>query len=103
MTEPSPTPSSNATPARRRERGRTPRSTGASLAPLPRLTNRWPPLEILTAEQVERIVVAAFRVLEESGLEIRGAAAREVYRSAGAMWTRVRRWSASAATSSRRI
>jgi trimethylamine---corrinoid protein Co-methyltransferase len=72
-------------PSRRRERGRSQRSTGPSLAPLPRLANRWPPLEILTPEQVERIVLAAFRVLEEAGLEIRSAAAREVYRRAGAL------------------
>jgi trimethylamine--corrinoid protein Co-methyltransferase len=72
-------------PSRRRERGRAQRSTGPSLAALPRLANRWAPLEILTPEQVERIVLAAFRVLEEAGLEIRSAAAREVYRRAGAL------------------
>ena len=72
-------------PSRRRERGRGARSTGPSLAPIPRLTNRWPPLEILTGEQVERIVLAAFRVLEEAGLEIRSPAARELYRRAGAL------------------
>jgi len=74
-----------ATAPRRRERGRSGRSTGPSLAPIPRLRNRWPPLEILTAEQVERIVLAAFRVLEEAGLEIRSTAARDVYRRAGAL------------------
>lgn len=47
--------------------------------------NSWPPLEILTGEQVERILVAAFRVLEEAGLEIRSAAARAVYARAGAI------------------
>ena len=73
------------TPSRRREGGRAPRSTGPSLAPLPRLANRWPPLEILSAEQVERILVAAFRVLEEAGLEIRSAAAREVFARVGAL------------------
>jgi trimethylamine---corrinoid protein Co-methyltransferase len=72
-------------PARRRERGRPARSTGATLAPLPRLANRWAPLEILSTEQVERIVDAAFRILEEAGLEIRSAAARSVYRQAGAL------------------
>ena len=71
--------------SRRRGGGRAPRSTGPSLAPLPRLTNRFPPLEILTAEQVERIMAAAFRILEEAGLEIRSAEAREAYRSAGAL------------------
>jgi trimethylamine---corrinoid protein Co-methyltransferase len=70
---------------RRRERGRAPRSTGPQLAPLPRLANPWAPLEILSAEQVERILSAAFRVLEEAGLEIRSEAARAVYRRAGAL------------------
>jgi trimethylamine---corrinoid protein Co-methyltransferase len=73
------------TRSRRRGGGRTPRSTGPSLAPLPRLTNHFPPLEILSAEQVERILIAAFRILEEAGLEIRSSAARAVYRSAGAL------------------
>jgi len=72
-------------PSRRRDRGRAPRASGPSLAPLPRLTNRWAPLEILNAEQLERILEAAYRVLEEAGLEIRSAAAREVYRRAGAL------------------
>lgn len=71
--------------AGRRNRGRVPRNIGPSLAPLPRLTNRWAPLEILSGEQVERILLAAFRVLEEAGLEIRSAAARDVYRRAGAV------------------
>jgi trimethylamine--corrinoid protein Co-methyltransferase len=74
-----------ATSSRRRGGGRAARSTGPSLAPLPRLANCWPPLEILSAEQVERILIAAFRILEEAGLEIRSSAAREVYRSAGAL------------------
>jgi len=71
-------------PARRRGTGRAPRSTGPTLAPLQRLEVPWSPLEILSAEQVERILVAAWRVLEEAGLEIRSAAARDVYRKAGA-------------------
>jgi trimethylamine--corrinoid protein Co-methyltransferase len=69
---------------RRRERTRAVRSTGPTLHPIPRLENPWPPLEILTAEQVERILLAAFRVLEEAGLEIRSAAARAVFARAGA-------------------
>jgi trimethylamine--corrinoid protein Co-methyltransferase len=71
--------------SRRRDRGRAQRSAGPSLAPLPRLAVRWAPLEILSAEQVERIVLAAYRVLEEAGLEIRSPAAREVYARAGAL------------------
>jgi trimethylamine---corrinoid protein Co-methyltransferase len=70
---------------RRRAGARVPRSTGPSLAPLPRLANHFPPLEILDGEQVERILEAAFRILEEAGLEIRSAEARAVYRAAGAL------------------
>jgi trimethylamine--corrinoid protein Co-methyltransferase len=72
-------------PPRRRERSRAPRSTGPSLAPIPRLKNPWAPLEVLTGEQVERILAAAYRVLEEAGLEIRSAPARAIYAQAGAL------------------
>lgn len=75
-------PENTPVPARRRERAA--RSTGPSTAPLPRLTNRWAPVEILSAEQVERILAAAFRLLEEGGLEIRSAEARAIYAKAGA-------------------
>ncbi len=71
--------------SRRRDRGRAPRSTGPSLAPLRRLSNPWAPLEVLTSEQVERILAAAFQILEEAGLEIRSATARAIYRRAGAL------------------
>ncbi len=73
-----------APPSRRRERSRGARSTGPSLAPLPRMINRMPPVEVLTEEQVERILAAAFRIMEEGGLEIRSARAREIYRRHGA-------------------
>ena len=69
----------------RPHRSRAARVMGPGLAPLPRLTVPWAPLEILTTEQVERILGAAFRVLEEAGLEIRSPAARAVYRRAGAL------------------
>jgi trimethylamine--corrinoid protein Co-methyltransferase len=72
-------------PRRRRAQGRATRSGGPSLAPLPRLEVPWAPLEILNAEQVERILAAAYRVLEEAGIEIRSAAARAVLRAAGAL------------------
>jgi trimethylamine--corrinoid protein Co-methyltransferase len=78
MTEPAPAP-------RRRERARGARNTGPSTAALPRLVNRWAPVEILSAEQVERLIDASFRVLEEAGLEIRSAKARDIYRRAGAI------------------
>jgi trimethylamine---corrinoid protein Co-methyltransferase len=72
-------------PSRRRDRGRAPRSTGPSLKPLPLLRNPWAPLEVLTAEQVERILTASYRILSEAGLEIRSSAAREVFRAAGGL------------------
>jgi trimethylamine--corrinoid protein Co-methyltransferase len=72
--------------ARRRRGGtRAPRTVGPSLAPIPKLANPLPPIELLDAEQVERIVQAAYRVLEEAGLEIRSDAAREIYRRHGAL------------------
>ncbi|WP_342364305.1 trimethylamine methyltransferase family protein [Terrarubrum flagellatum] len=70
---------------RRRERARGARSTGPSTAPLPRLVNRWAPVEILSVEQVERIIDAGYRVLEEAGLEIRSEKVRDLYRKAGAI------------------
>ena len=70
---------------RRRGTGRAPRTSGPTLAPLPRLEVPWSPLEVLSTEQVERILVAAYRVLEEAGLEIRSASAREAFRQAGAL------------------
>jgi len=57
---------------------------GPSLAPLPQLDVPWPPLDVLTAEQVERILTAAHEVLVEAGLEVRSRAARDVFRRAGA-------------------
>jgi trimethylamine--corrinoid protein Co-methyltransferase len=71
--------------AGRRDRARGGRSTGPAYDPLPRLVNRNAPVECLSAEQVERILDAALTVLEEAGLEIRGAAARALYRSHGAL------------------
>ena len=71
-------------PPRRRER--TSRGGTASAATaLPRLQNPWPPVEIFSTEQVERLVVAAFRILEEMGLEIRSPAARAVFERHGAI------------------
>ncbi len=72
-------------PSRRRERTRAPRNTGPTLEPLPPLRNPYPPLEIFSAEQVERILLGAYRVLEEAGVEVRSAAAREIYRRGGAL------------------
>ncbi|MFO1466983.1 MAG: trimethylamine methyltransferase family protein [Steroidobacteraceae bacterium] len=71
------------TPSPRR-RARSVRIPGPTFAPIPRLANPFPPLEVLDAGQVERILSAAYRVLEESGLEIRSAGARAEFRRGGA-------------------
>lgn len=68
----------------RRERGRAREAAGA-IAPLPRLVNRMPPVEILSREAVERVVAAAYRVLEEAGLELMQDEARAVLQAAGAL------------------
>src|SRR5260221_2856179 len=81
--ERSPPMSDRPTHARRRERGRSAAPTVASH--LPRLANPWPPVEIFTGEQVERLVDAAYRILEEMGLEIRSPAARAVLEKNGAL------------------
>jgi trimethylamine--corrinoid protein Co-methyltransferase len=80
MTETAPAP-------RRRDRTRRSRPADAQISgsTLPRLTVPWSPVEILTVEQVERILNAAFRILEESGLEIRSDKARDFYRRNGAI------------------
>jgi trimethylamine--corrinoid protein Co-methyltransferase len=71
---------------RRRASPRGARSAGGPvLKPLPRLEVPWNPVELLSAEQVERVLNAAFRILEEAGLEIRGAEARAHYERHGAL------------------
>lgn len=61
------------------------RSTGPSLAHVPRrLENPWEPLTSLSEEAVEAILGAAFRILEEGGIEFRSARALDLLRRAGA-------------------
>ena len=71
-------------PRRRGERARSSAGSGAPEA-LPRLHNPWAPVEIFTETQVDRIIGAALTVLEEMGLEIRSASARNIFRAAGAL------------------
>jgi trimethylamine---corrinoid protein Co-methyltransferase len=71
---------------RRRASTRGPRSAGLpELQPLPRLELPWAPIEVLSAEQLERIVDAAFKILAQAGLEIRSASARAVFARNGAV------------------
>ena len=67
----------------RRERGT--RNTGASTPPMPRLSNRFAPVDILSPEQVERILDAAFTLLETDGMKIISRRARDLYRAHGVL------------------
>ena len=73
-------------PRRRREGGRVRRTAGGRLAQLPwqAVTNPYAPLEVLSADQVEAIHRTSLRILEELGLELMSARARELLRAAGA-------------------
>jgi trimethylamine---corrinoid protein Co-methyltransferase len=73
----------NTRPRRRERQARSARGTGGG--PLPRLVNPWAPVEILRKDQEARIIEGAFRLLEEAGLEIRGAEARAFFSHAGAI------------------
>jgi trimethylamine--corrinoid protein Co-methyltransferase len=75
-----------AAPGRRRDRTRGARGGSAEAAPpIGRLVNPWKPVEILNDEQVARILGAAYRVLEEIGLEFRLPDARRILAANGAI------------------
>jgi trimethylamine--corrinoid protein Co-methyltransferase len=57
---------------------------GAGLPePLPPLVNPLPPLELIGQDQLMRIVDAAYRVLEEAGLEILSDRCLDIYAANG--------------------
>ena len=71
---------------RRREGGRGRRATDAHLAQLPWqcVTNPYAPMEVLSTDQLEAIHQTSMRILEEVGIELMSARARETLRSIGA-------------------
>jgi len=71
---------------RRREGGRARRVSGGQLPQLPwqAVTNPYPPLEVLSADQVEAIHRTSLRIVEELGIELMSARARATLRAAGA-------------------
>ena len=73
-------------PTRRREGGRGRRSSGGPLPQLPwrSVVNPYPPMELLSADQLEAIHLTSLRILEELGIELMSPRARAVLRSAGA-------------------
>jgi trimethylamine--corrinoid protein Co-methyltransferase len=72
-------------PKRRRQGGR-PRRTAGSLAQLPwqSLRNPYAPMEVLSADQIEAIHLTSLRILEQLGIEVMSARAREIFKAAGA-------------------
>lgn len=73
-------------PPRRRERSRAPRSSQFALPDRlpPRIENPFPPMEIFRVDDVERIVAAAYAILERAGLQVLSPTARDIYRRHGA-------------------
>ena len=63
---------------KRRDGGRPRRSTAGALPQLPWETvrNPYPPMEILSADQLEAIHETSLRILEEQGIELMSARGR---------------------------
>ena len=70
--------------ARRPRRSREVTHLGASLLGRPPLRNGFRPLEVLSQDQLMAIHEASLKLLEETGIEFMGAAARRLLRKAGA-------------------
>ena len=71
---------------RRREGGRIRRSAGGSLPQLPwrDVRNPYPPLDMLSSDQVEAIHRTSLRILRELGIELMSPRARSLLRAYGA-------------------
>src|ERR1700684_482866 len=71
---------------RRRQGGRGRRPDGTLVPQLPwvEVTNPYPPMEVLSADQVESIHLTSLRILEELGMEVMSPRALAVMKSAGA-------------------
>ncbi|MGO9633231.1 MAG: trimethylamine methyltransferase family protein [Steroidobacteraceae bacterium] len=72
--------------SRRRQGGRARRTGGNRIRQLPRLTvvNPYPPMELLSADQLEAIHLTSLRILEELGMEVMSARALSLLKAAGA-------------------
>ena len=70
----------------RRSKNKTPEVINKGIPQLDRLqrVNRFPPIEPLNEEQLEKIHDASMDILEQMGVEVVGEMALEVFRKAGA-------------------
>ena len=71
-------------PHRRPRSERRDRAGPVSYGPMAPIDNPWPPVAVLGAAGVARIVAAAFRLLEEAGLEFRSGRALQILKAHGA-------------------
>jgi trimethylamine--corrinoid protein Co-methyltransferase len=71
---------------RRRQGGRARRVGGNHIHQLPRLDvlNPYPPMEVLSADQLEAIHSTSLRIIEELGMEVMSARALGLFKAAGA-------------------
>lgn len=71
---------------RRREGGRARNAVPTKLPQLPRqdVVNPYPPMELLSADQVEAIHQTSLRILEELGIEVMSRGALDIFARAGA-------------------
>lgn len=72
--------------SKRRQGGRARRTAEGHLGQLPwrTLRNPFPPLELLSPDQLEAVHLTSLRILEELGVEVLSARARDRFRAAGA-------------------
>lgn len=71
-------------PRRNRQKLRETRGGGVRPLPWRNVRNPRPPIEVLSADEIEAIHVASLRVLSEIGMTVLGDAARHAYKCAGA-------------------
>ena len=71
---------------RRRQGGRGRRLVGSHLPQLPwaEVNNPYPPMELLSADQVEAIHLTSLRILEDLGMEVMSPRALALLKTAGA-------------------
>ena len=76
----------NAEPRRRRGADRSHARAAAAIPQLPprRVRNPWPPMQVLSADQVEAIHEASLHILENFGIEVMSSRALALFEKAGA-------------------
>lgn len=73
-------------PSRKRQGGRGRRTEGSRVPQLPwtEVANPYPPMEVLSADQLEAIHLTSLRILEELGMEVMSSRALQILQKAGA-------------------